>query len=53
MEEQLKSDFDKVIKSLELSNENIESRKKNLNEFIKNGFPNKKKKNGNFLILVK
>ena len=51
MEEQLKSDFDKVIKSLELSNENIESRKKNLNEFIKNGFPNKKKEEWKFFDL--
>ena len=40
--EQLKIDFDKVIKSLKLSNENINSRKKNFNQFIENGFPNKR-----------
>ena len=42
MKEQLKIDFDKVIKSLNLSKKDIELRKKNLNDFIKNGFPNKR-----------
>jgi Fe-S cluster assembly protein SufD len=42
MIEQLKIDFDKIVGSLELSNESIESRKKNLNQFAKNGFPNKR-----------
>ena len=42
MEEQLKIDFDKVIKHLKPSKQEIELRKKNLNEFIKNGFPNKR-----------
>ena len=42
MEEQLKIDFDKVIKHLKLSKQEIELREKNLNEFIKNGFPNKR-----------
>jgi len=40
--EQLKIDFDKVIKGLKLSDENINSRKKTFNQFIKNGFPNKR-----------
>jgi Fe-S cluster assembly protein SufD len=40
--EQLKIDFDKIIESLNLSNENINSRKKNFNQFIENGFPNKR-----------
>ena len=40
--EQLKIDFDKVIKGLKPSNENINFRKKNLDQFIKNGFPNKR-----------
>jgi Fe-S cluster assembly protein SufD len=39
---QLKTDFDKIVESLELSNENLESRKKNLNQFVENGFPNKR-----------
>ena len=42
MTEQLKIDFDKIVESLELSNENIESRKKNFNQFVENGFPNKR-----------
>ena len=42
MEKQLKTDFDKVIKNLKLSKKDIELRQKNLNEFIKNGFPNKR-----------
>ena len=42
MHEQLKIDFDKVIKNLKPSKKNIELREKNLNEFLKNGFPNKR-----------
>ena len=40
--DQLKIDFDKVIKDLEISDENINSRKKNFNQFIEKGFPNKR-----------
>jgi Fe-S cluster assembly protein SufD len=40
--EQLKVDFDKVIESLKLSEENIKFRKKNFNQFVENGFPNKR-----------
>jgi len=42
MEEQLKIDFDKIIKNLKPSKRDIKLRKKNLNKFIKNGFPNKR-----------
>ena len=42
MEEQLKIDFDQVIKKLKPSKQEIELREKNLNRFIKNGFPNKR-----------
>ena len=42
MEEQLKIDFDKVIKNLKPSKKDIELREKNINDFIKNGFPNKR-----------
>ena len=42
MEKQLKTDFYKVIKNLKPSKKDIELRQKNLNEFIKNGFPNKR-----------
>jgi|TARA_B110000438_G_scaffold246651_1_gene248326 Fe-S cluster assembly protein SufD len=51
MEEQLRADFDRVVKSLKLSDKNIELRKKNLNEFIKNGFPNKRKEDWKFFDL--
>jgi len=40
--EQLKIDFNKVIESLKLSDENIDIRKKNFNQFLENGFPNKR-----------
>jgi len=40
--EQLKIDFDTIIESLKLSDESINSRKKNLNQFVENGFPNKR-----------
>jgi len=40
--EQLKVDFDKVIESLKLSDESINSRKKNFNQFVESGFPNKR-----------
>jgi len=42
MIEKLKIDFDKIIGSLKLSNKDIESRKKNLYQFVENGFPNKR-----------
>jgi Fe-S cluster assembly protein SufD len=42
MIEQLKLDFNKIIGSLKISNKNIEFRKHNLNQFVENGFPNKR-----------
>ena len=42
MNEQLKSDFNKITESLKLSKKNIDLRQKNLDEFIKQGFPTKK-----------
>jgi len=51
MEGRLKIDFDKIIKSLKLSDDNIRLRKKNLNEFIKDGFPNKRKEEWKFFDL--
>jgi len=42
MIEQLKIDFDKIVGSLRLSNESIESRRKNFNQFVESGFPNKR-----------
>ena len=40
--EQLKVDFNKVIKSLKLSEKSINYRKENFNQFVENGFPNKR-----------
>ena len=40
--EQLKVDFNKVIESLKLSEKSINSRKENFNQFVENGFPNKR-----------
>ena len=42
MIEQLKIDFNKTVESLELSNKSIQFRKKNFNQFLENGFPNKR-----------
>ena len=42
MEEQIKIDFKKIVKNLKPSKKDIELREKNLNEFIKKGFPNKR-----------
>jgi len=42
MDRQLKIDFDKVIKNIKPSKKDIELRQKNLNQFIKTGFPNKR-----------
>tara|TARA_B100000579_G_scaffold397748_1_gene377539 strand:+ start:1160 stop:2401 length:1242 start_codon:yes stop_codon:yes gene_type:complete len=42
MIDQLKIDFNNMLKTIKISKENTELRKKNLNKFIKTGFPNKK-----------
>ena len=49
MSEQLQSDFDKVVKTSKFSNEEIQSKKKFLNDFIKRGFPNRKQEDWKFL----
>ena len=46
--EQLKIDFDKVIESLKLSDENINYRNKNFIQFVENGFPNKRAEDWKF-----
>ena len=48
MKEQLKIDFDQVIKNLKPSKQETEIREKNLNRFIKNGFPNKRAEDWKF-----
>jgi Fe-S cluster assembly protein SufD len=42
MIEQLKKDFNKINERLKVSNKTLQLRKVNLNQFVKNGFPNKK-----------
>ena len=42
MLEQIKIDFEKSIKSLNLTDKKVELRKKNLESFIEKGFPNKR-----------
>ena len=49
MTEQIKIDFEKTIKASELSEGDINLKKKFLNNFISNGFPSKKLENWKFL----
>jgi len=53
MTNQIKSDFDKVIKKLKLPKKNIDLRKKNLEKFINLGFPNKREEDWKFFDLNK
>ena len=49
MSEQLQSDFDKIIKTSKISEEEIQIKKDFLNKFIKSGFPNRKQEDWKFL----
>ena len=49
MSEQLQSDFDKFIKTLKISEKEIQLKKSFLNKFIDNGFPNRKQEDWKFL----
>ena len=49
MTEQIKIDFEKTIKASDLSERDINLKKKFLNNFITNGFPSKKLENWKFL----
>ncbi len=49
MNEQLQSDFDKLVKTSKFSSEEIKIKKNFLNNFIKNGFPNRKQEDWKFL----
>ena len=51
MKEQLKTDFEKILKKSNFSEKDIEFKKKNLNRFIKSGFPSRKLENWKFLDL--
>ena len=49
MSNQLQSDFDKLVKTSKFSSEEIKFKKNFLNNFIKNGFPNRKQEDWKFL----
>ena len=49
MSEQLQSDFDKIVKTSKLTNEEIQRKKNFLDNFIKKGFPNRKQEDWKFL----
>ncbi len=49
MSKQLQSDFDKLAKTSKFSNEEIQSKKNFLNNFIKKGFPSRKQEDWKFL----
>ena len=48
MENQLKNDFEKILKTSSFSKKNIDKKKIYLNEFIKKGFPSRKLENWKF-----
>jgi len=48
MENQLKNDFEKIVKTSGFSKKDIDAKKNFLNEFIKKGFPNRKLENWKF-----
>ncbi len=51
MKEQLKAEFERILKISDYSEENIEFKKNNFNKFIENGFPSRKLENWKFLDL--
>ena len=49
MSEQLQSDFEKILKTSKISEEETQLKKDFLNKFIENGFPNRKQEDWKFL----
>ncbi len=49
MIEKLKLDFDRIVKTLNISEKDIKSKRNNLQKFIESGFPNRKHENWKFL----
>ena len=49
MTSQLQSDFDKIIKTSNISKKDIELKRNHLEKFIESGFPNRKQENWKFL----
>ena len=48
MEEQLKIDFEKLLETSNFSKKNIEIKRKNFDNFIEKGFPNRREENWKF-----
>ena len=48
MTEQIKIDFDKIIKTSGFSEDEVKLKRQYLNKFIENGFPNRKLENWKF-----
>ncbi len=48
MEEQLKIDFEKLLENSNFSKKNVEIKRKNFNDFIEKGFPNRREENWKF-----
>ena len=49
MKENIKIDFEKIVKTSSFSEDDIKLKRLYLNKFIENGFPNKKNENWKFL----
>ena len=49
MTEQIQIDFDKINKSPDISDKDIEFKRKYLKKFIEKGFPNRKQENWKFI----
>ena len=49
MNNQLQSDFNKIVKTSKISEEEIQIKKDFLNKFIKSGFPNRNQEDWKFL----
>ena len=48
MEEQLKIDFEKLLENSNFSKKNVEIKRKNFDNFIERGFPNRREENWKF-----
>ena len=48
MIDKIKTDFEKIIKTSDFSENDVKTKKKFLNKFLENGFPNRKLENWKF-----
>jgi len=49
MTEQLQLDFEKILKTSDISQNEVDTKRSYLNKFIESGFPNRKQENWKFL----